>query len=226
MTKPVILLTRQAGLNEADAQTFSQAGFATVACPLLTLKYLPLEKETKKNIEVANWLLFTSQAPVAQILPLISNSCNIATIGKKTAQVVEKLGRQVAFISPKETKKDFVAAFAKANPDPGNIFYPKSQLANDYIETQLGKVAHVTSATTYLNLPDESGLEQCKKLLQDQAVAGVYLTSPSSAKRFLSLGETLASDFLYFAIGLTTKNYLAQKGIESQLISDLQSGIS
>lgn len=221
MTKPVILLTRQTGLNKTDAQTFSQAGFATVECPLLALKFLPLDAATIKAIAKADWLLFTSQAPVAQILPYTSLQCKIATIGQKTAQVVQKFGREVAFISPKETKTDFVATFIKANPQPGNLFYPKSQLANDYIETQLGKQANVTSETTYLNLPDELGLERCKKLLKEKAVVGVYLTSPSAAKRFLSLREALTSDLLFFVIGSTTQNYLAKRGIKSQLISDL-----
>lgn len=222
--KKTILLTRQKGLNEADALRFTQAGYEVLVCPLLTLRFLSIPKDVQKSLTQADWALFTSQTPVPQIVPLLSEQTKIAVIGEKTAKAVCKLNREVDFISPQETKRAFLATFKEVYPQAGRVFYPKSQLADDYIETQLQTTAKVTSQVTYLNLPAKDGLKCCSKLLQEKAIDGVYLTSPSAAKRFLAVAEETGTtnQLLYFAIGATTQAYLAKRGIASRLISELE----
>ncbi|WP_303218237.1 uroporphyrinogen-III synthase [Enterococcus asini] len=222
--KPMILLTRQKGLNESDVLRFTQAGYEVSVCPLLTLRFLPIPKDVQKSLIQADWVLFTSQTPVPQIVPLLREQTKIAVIGEKTAKAVCKLNREVDFISPQETKRAFLATFKEAYPQVGRVFYPKSQLADDYIETQLQTTAKVTSQVTYLNLPAKDGLKRCSHLLQEKAIDGVYLTSASAAKRFLAVVEETGTtnQLLYFAIGATTQSYLAKRGIASHLISELE----
>lgn len=222
--KKTILLTRQKGLNETDALSFTKAGYEVLFCPLLTLRFLSIPKDVQKRLTQADWVLFTSQTPVPQIVPLLRKQTKIAVIGEKTAEAVCKLNREVDFISPQETKRAFLATFKDAYPQAGRVFYPKSQLADDYIETQLQTIAKVTSQVTYLNLPAKDGLKRCSHLLQEKAIDGVYVTSPSAAKRFLAVAEETGTTnpILYFAIGATTQAYLAKRGIASRLISELE----
>ena len=215
MTK-AILLTRPLAMNGADQIRFRAQGFGRFyEIPLCEIKQLPITETIKNKINAAEWLFFTSQAPVASVLAVIEKGRRplIAVIGKKTGEVVRSCGFEVAFVSPQETKKQFVSAWQEKFPTGTSIFYPKSQLADDYIEELLGSENDVTGSVLYHNVFLEERKAELTELLKMDELSAVYFASPSAWKRFLSVyNKTEKKTLVFFAIGDTTKKAINNSG--------------
>ena len=220
MTK-AILLTRPLAMNAADQIRFRAQGFGRLyEIPLCEIKQLPITETIKNKINAAEWLFFTSQAPVASVLAVIEKGRRplIAVIGKKTGEVVRSCGFEVAFVSPQETKKQFVSAWQEKFPTGTSIFYPKSQLADDYIEELLGSENDVTGSVLYHNVFLEERKAELTELLKMDELSAVYFASPSAWKRFLSVyNKTEKKTLVFFAIGDTTKKAINDSGYEAVL---------
>ena len=220
MTK-AILLTRPLAMNGADQIRFRAQGFGRFyEIPLCEIKQLPITETIKNKINAAEWLFFTSQAPVASVLAVIEKGRRplIAVIGKKTGEVVRSCGFEVAFVSPQETKKQFVSAWQEKFPTGTSIFYPKSQLADDYIEELLGSENDVTGSVLYHNVFLEERKAELTELLKMGKLSAVYFASPSAWKRFFSVyDQTEKKPIVFFAIGDTTKKAINDSGYEAVL---------
>ena len=221
MTK-AILLTRPLYMNAADQIRFCAQGFERFyEIPLCEIKQLPITEDIKRKINAAEWLFFTSQAPVASVLAVIEKGhCPlIAVIGKKTGEMVRSCGFEVAFVSPQETKKQFVSAWQKNFPAGTSIFYPKSQLADDAIEELLGTENVVTGSVLYHNVFLEERKAELTELLKMGELSAVYFASPSAWKRFLSVyNKTEKKPLVFYAIGNTTKTIINDSGYEAVLL--------
>ena len=220
MTK-AILLTRPLAMNAADQIRFRAQGFGRLyEIPLCEIKQLPITETIKNKINAAEWLFFTSQAPVARVLAVIDKGHRplIAVIGKKTGEVVRSCGFEVAFVSPQETKKQFVSAWQEKFPTGTSIFYPKSQLADDYIEELLGSENDVTGSVLYHNVFLEERKAELTELLKMGKLSAVYFASPSAWKRFFSVyDQTEKKPLVFYAIGDTTKKAINDSGYEAVL---------
>ena len=220
MTK-AILLTRPLAMNAADQIRFRAQGFGRLyEIPLCEIKQLPITETIKNKINAAEWLFFTSQAPVARVLAVIDKGHRplIAVIGKKTGEVVRSCGFEVAFVSPQETKKQFVSAWQETFPAGTSIFYPKSQLADDSIEELLGTENDVTGSVLYHNVFLEERKAELTELLKMGELSAVYFASPSAWKRFFSVyDQTEKKPIVFFAIGDTTKKAINDSGYEAVL---------
>ena len=220
MTK-AILLTRPLAMNAADQIRFRAQGFGRLyEIPLCEIKQLPITETIKNKINAAEWLFFTSQAPVASVLAVIEKGRRplIAVIGKKTGEVVRSCGFEVAFVSPQETKKQFVSAWQETFPAGTSIFYPKSQLADDSIEELLGTENDVTGSVLYHNVFLEERKAELTELLKKGELSAVYFASPSAWKRFFSVyDQTEKKPIVFFAIGDTTKKAINDSGYEAVL---------
>ena len=208
-------------MNGADQIRFRAQGFGRFyEIPLCEIKQLPITETIKNKINAAEWLFFTSQAPVASVLAVIEKGRRplIAVIGKKTGEVVRSCGFEVAFVSPQETKKQFVSAWQEKFPTGTSIFYPKSQLADDYIEELLGSENDVTGSVLYHNVFLEERKAELTELLKMDELSAVYFASPSAWKRFLSVyNKTKKKTLVFFAIGDTTKKAINDSGYEAVL---------
>ena len=208
-------------MNAADQIRFRAQGFGRLyEIPLCEIKQLPITETIKNKINAAEWLFFTSQAPVASVLAVIEKGRRplIAVIGKKTGEVVRSCGFEVAFVSPQETKKQFVSAWQEKFPTGTSIFYPKSQLADDYIEELLGSENDVTGSVLYHNVFLEERKAELTELLKKGELSAVYFASPSAWKRFFSVyDQTEKKPIVFFAIGDTTKKAINDSGYEAVL---------
>lgn len=221
MTK-AILLTRPLAMNAAEQIRFRAQGFGRFyEIPLCEIKQLPITEAIRREINASEWLFFTSQAPVASVLAVIEKGRRplIAVIGKKTGEMVQSCGFEVAFVSPEETKKQFVSAWQKNFPAGTSIFYPKSQLADDAIEEILGIENVVTGSILYHNVFLEERKAELTELLNRGALSAVYFASPSAWKRFLSVYKKSERKLLvFYAIGDTTKKAINDSGYEAVLL--------
>jgi len=208
-------------MNAEDQLRFRAEGYGRFyEIPLCEIKPLPITEAVKTKINAAEWLFFTSQAPVKSVLAAVEKGHRplIAVIGKKTSEMVQSCGFEVAFISPQETKKQFVSAWQESFPAGTTIFYPKSQLADDAIEELLGIENEVTSSVLYHNVIPEERKAELAELLNLGGLAAVYFASPSAWNRFLSVYErTDKKPLIFYAIGATTKNAINKSGYEAVL---------
>lgn len=227
MTKkafPTLLLTRGTGLNQADRQKFEDLGWQTVTVPLSVIQACPISPPNVTNIRHADWLIFTSQAPVAEVLQVAQPGVKIAVIGAKTAQAVINQGFSVSLISPKESKKALVAAFLAQVPHGAKIVYGKSQLADNALEEQLAEEYQVTSFVAYENHCPPESRQQIWQLLAEKKLQAVYLTSPSAWQRFKAIYEAapekIGDDLQLIAIGQTTLTAIEATGYQGILKKD------
>jgi len=208
-------------MNAADQISFRAQGFGRFyEIPLCEIKQLPITEAIRREINASEWLFFTSQAPVASVLAVIEKGRRplIAVIGKKTGEMVQSCGFEVTFVSPQETKKQFVSAWQKKFPAGTSIFYPKSQLADDAIEEILGIENVVTGSILYHNVFLEERKAELMELLNRCELSAVYFASPSAWKRFLSVyNKTEKNPLVFYAIGDTTKKAINDSGYETVL---------
>ena len=204
-----ILLLRPEGLNAADAAFFESRGYdQQIVTPISSLRLRSIGTEDCKAIQAADWIFFTSQTPVKSVLAVSSSKVKIAVIGRKTAREVEESGCKVDFISPVETKEDFVAAWRQQYQLPQKIVYPKSNLAGSF-----PLQAHEFIA--YDNLPNRSSFEKISVLLKNQEIDAVYLTSPSNWQRFYQIYQDFSWQSLtLIALGNTTYKAIEDTGCQ------------
>ena len=219
--KKTVLLTRPLAMNAEDQVRFRAQGYERFyEIPLCEIKQLPITEAIKRKINAAEWIFFTSQAPVASVLAVIEKGQRplIAVIGKKTGEMVRSCGFEVAFVSPQETKRQFVSAWKKNFPTGTSIFYPKSQLADDAIEQLLGIENDVTGSVLYHNVFLEERKAELTELLKMGKLSAVYFASPSAWKRFFSVyDQTEKKPLVFYAIGDTTKKAITDSGYEAVL---------
>ncbi|GFH41731.1 hypothetical protein Hs30E_02820 [Lactococcus hodotermopsidis] len=181
------------------AENFAKRGFELISVPLIEI--LPISFDEPE----CEWVLLTSQSPLEFLSSFFLADKKIAVIGKETAAAVtEKLNRKVDFISSVATKVDFVQSFSNAKP-VGAIFYPKSNLADNYIEKHL---PNLISASVYENHLPENARETLKIQLFDAQVKALYFSSPSTFQRFIDM-EIKAENLKFYADGRTTREFVA-----------------
>lgn len=217
----LVLLTRGKGLNQEDRGFFEGAGFRTVNVSLTGIEPVTFSKEMVAAIRHAQWLVFTSQAPVAPVLQQAASGVKIAVIGEKTGAAVAAAGFTVDLISPQETKQALVEELKRRLPLGTQVVYPKSQLADTSLEENLAEQLRVTSFTAYRNILPENSQKRILELLTKKRLTAVYLTSPSAWRRFREIYETLptASDekLQLIAIGKTTLAAIQKDGYQALL---------
>lgn len=213
------MLTRGSGLNSEDQELFEALNYQTEILPLTEIILRPLSAKQIDALKSSQWVFFTSQSAVDQTLKAADKQIKIAVIGNKTAQAVRACGRQATFISSVETKQGMLAEWSKLYQEPTTIFYPKSQLADTYLEDQLKARHHVASFVLYENRFPIKAKEELKSLLRHQKIQGVYLTSPSAWRRFFSVYRLFDLELELFVIGNTTKQAVLKDGYESSVLS-------
>ncbi|EOL41699.1 uroporphyrinogen-III synthase [Enterococcus phoeniculicola] len=218
--KPTILLTRGVSLNEADKQFFEQLGYQTIIVPLSEIQPLPLNTAILEQLSQSEWLFFTSQSPILSLLKHARKEIKIAVIGQKTAAIVRKAGFSVTFISPIETKEAMITFWRKQYPRPTTIFYPKSQLADSYIEESLSHLYRIYAHVTYENRLPKETVSKLSHLSEQAKIQAVYLTSPSSWHRFYQIYKNITPSLTLIAIGPTTKKAIETDGFQAIVKSD------
>ncbi|GAX47537.1 uroporphyrinogen-III synthase [Pseudolactococcus reticulitermitis] len=179
---------------EKKRKHFAKRGFDLISVPLIQI--IP----RKFDLPSCDWVLLTSQSPLEFLPDDFLQDKKIAVIGKETATAIKG---EVDFISTHANKIDFVQSFSDFKPT-GICFYPKSNLADDYIEKN---VPNVLSAVIYENCLPKNVVDQLTFQLTQNQVKHLYFSSPSTFQRFMSLN--LVIDDLYFhADGATTRSYI------------------
>lgn len=208
-----LLLVRPEGKNQADAQFFA-GRYESLELPLFQIIQNQLLPATVKQIQTSDWLIFTSQNAVASVLEVAKKDVKIAAIGQKTADLIKSSDFSVEFIPSKADKIALVQEFQEKYKHQ-TIFYPKSELADDYIEEKLGKDNRITSFIAYQNQPLATNQMRLARLLEEQKIDAVYLTSPSAWRCFHQVYQNYLYPLELIVIGQTTKAAVEADGFKA-----------
>jgi uroporphyrinogen-III synthase len=193
-------------------------GYQSEIVPLTEIQYQPLDSTTKNEIAQSEWLFFTSQAAVKQILPWTLPQTKIAVIGENTAAEVRAHGRKPTFISPVATKVAMLDNWRRQYPEKSSIFYPKSQLADTYLEEQLQVHYQVTTFIAYQNHWSTANQQRLTQLLKRRQLSAIYFTSPSAWHRFYSVYQKELQPLTFFTIGATTQQAIQADGYSAEIL--------
>lgn len=217
-----LLLTRQIDWNTSDRKLFEQLGYEIAEeVPLIEIWYLPWAKEDKQHLRDTEWLFFTSHTPITNTLAFVETSKKIAVIGERSAKEVRNNGFEPTFISSSPNKKTMLKEWQAQYPNADQIFYPKSDLADQWVEDTLA-AKDIYSFVSYRNVCPEVSTKKLAKLLEKAAFDAVYLTSPSAWQRFLQVYQEYDHPLELIAIGTTTLNEIEKNGYKGRLLAELR----
>lgn len=216
--------------GKKEAKGFSalveKYGGVPLEIPLLAFRPIALSKEITElmnQIHTYDWIIFTSNVTVETFLSLFQNQTiklpNIAVIGKRTAEVLNKSGYAIQFIPKEYVAEGFVRDFIPLVYKSMKVLLPKGNLARDYIGDSLSRAgANVDEIVVYETyLPEESKL-QLQAAITERKLDILTFTSPSTVDHFMEVVEAYGlhkniEDFLISCIGPVTKEKIESVGL-------------
>ena len=175
-----------------------------------------------EELKAVDWLIFTSKNGVEAFFKNLSESgldvrnlagCKIASIGKKTAEVLKKYGIYADLI-PAEFHSDALADALRKNLSGGEkVWYLKAEHADSHLQETLNGICEFEEVVVYENQevkPDLSKLQDWKEY------DGVIFTCASSAERLIAVLEKgWEKELCSYSIGPKTTACLKKYGIEN-----------
>lgn len=206
------------------AKFFSQNGYYMIELPLIEIEPSAFDFSGASKSE---WLFLTSQAPLEFLSHDYLKTKRIAVIGQQTANALVESGFKAELIAEKPTKESLLQTFSE-KIQKASIFYPKSNLADDYIETELTKKGYqISSQVIYQNkLPEHSKLSLVP-LIYYKDIRTIFFSSSSTWIRFRNIlakrGVSL-NQFDFLTQGETTKLKIISDGYHAREMSELEKG--
>jgi uroporphyrinogen-III synthase len=176
------------------------------------------------NIRAFNWIVFASRHAVAAVLerwPAAPPGLRVASVGKATAQVLQRRGWPVDLVPDEGSAAALVAEFAvrwSAGDPQRQVLYPASSRALPTIAAGLRQLgATVTQVEAYQTDAAALDVGECREWIARGAIAAVTFASPSAVSELArALGEEdfgrLLAGAPPVAIGRTTARELTRHG--------------
>lgn len=237
-----ILLTRSREQASELSATIEALGGIAIHFPVIEI-VAPEASETIAKIDHAlreldsyNWILFTSVNGVEYFLQhmlrlglqMTEIHARIAAVGPKTAESLWKSGL-VAKVPPSFYQAEGLFAAIQSEIHTGDrILIPTSNLARTYLQEELSHIgAQVTRIHVYENRLYKNGGSEVLKLLNDEEIDMITLTSSSTARNLFTVLQSLgAADPLallrktrVFCIGHKTAETVIELGINEPVIA-------
>ncbi|REB07154.1 uroporphyrinogen-III synthase [Sporosarcina sp. BI001-red] len=207
--------------SDEPYELVKQLGGTPVSYPLIRTDERVSAEEHKclVNAQAYDWLIFTSQSAVTAFQQKLMRygmnaedfTLNVAAVGDRTAQALERIGFQVDFIPEVFSADVFVKQF---NPEGDSLhaLFIKGNLAGTLISTELSLT--VDEWTVYETLPEISSADRIVKLVKDKASVSILFASPSAVTVFTErvAPEIGWTGFTIGAIGHITERALREIG--------------
>lgn len=170
----------------------AQYGGTPISLPLIQVKEKrePTDKLRLLSCPTYDWLIFTSQSAVDafqtkleryQVSPSTIR-CQIAAVGTRTAEALEKLGFQVDFIPTVFSADTLVKEFRPEQYTVRRILFLRGSMAGNLIREQLPFV--VDEWTVYETVPAEESVDKLIETIKDTETVNVLFASPSAVHVF------------------------------------------
>lgn len=147
-------------------------------------------------------------------MPEVLKDKDIVVIGRDTAQALMDAGYHPRHIAQAETSRGMLELLTGKYELKGRrILFPRSNLPNPFLKTELGKRgAQVTELTIYVNTPTE------KAVLPEGKIDKIIFTSPSTVQSFLEKYQTIPAQWAILSKGPVTQQALRDKNYESEMM--------
>lgn len=186
-----VAITRDPKDNAAVRARLSSLGARLSEIALIDL--VPVDDPTTvdgylANLENYDWVVFTSPNAVRFIAARIDaigasieelSNRRIAVIGPGTDRAVRALGFSPSLMPNVHDSEGLLSAMKPL--DPGTVFLPQSDLADELLERGLTRAGFaVTKVVAYRTVPNRTAADRMGRLLEQGRIDALVLTSPSN----------------------------------------------
>lgn len=229
-----IVVTRAREQASSFKQKLANLGACVLECPtieIVPLKDYSLVHEALANLELYDWLIFTSVNGVKYFWQELRKAnmdarslggLQIAAIGPATAKALQELGIYPEFIPARYVAEEIVEGLVKLGIKGKRILIPRAKKAREVLPEELSKAqARVEVLPVYETRLGGANKEQVLTWLEKKAIDLVTFTSSSTVENFFSLLQEAKKDLLqqliYASIGPITSSTLRKFGFTPQI---------
>lgn len=222
-----VVLTHPIGQDDLLFNGLTQEGVDVVCDPIINTEQIDLTHDEMETIFNSRRIIFTSKRGVEyffnQIKPADVLDKNFICIGKRTAQMVERIGIKVWWVSNGRTASDLVEEIRQLHIPPGETWVGMlGELAENTLEDGFKDVCNYKRFNIYKTTMSSVRNEQTAQKLQARNPMMVVCTSPSCFTGFMDLyGELVHSDVTFASIGPTTTKTMKRLDITPSVVARL-----
>lgn len=219
--------TRPAGQNEELKILLESHGAQLLEMP--TIEILPAnlsseDEESLNHINQFSWIVFTSPNGIRFFFDKLNEvtgsyylppSIKLATVGKKTSDILLGYGHETTLHNPGNTGEDLANELMKAINSEDAVLFPEGDLARGVITKMISAVATCENMVVYQNsLPVNVNSDALQRIIKNQ-YEGIILTSPSGFNNLLALlkNNTNRQKLKLICIGSTTASEVLANGL-------------
>ncbi len=190
----MVLIPRAKAQAKEMADAVRMRGGIPFVLPLLTIAPVSCDFPSETLSEY-DWILFTSKNSVTYFFQLIGkveipSSLQVAAIGKKTKQELERLGCKVSFVPSKFEAEVFIEEFLPLISNRVRILFPKGNLARDVIPLAMQDAGiSIREIVVYETKKNDEAKLSLIQALESGIIDIITFTSPSTVKSFVALLE-------------------------------------
>jgi uroporphyrinogen-III synthase len=224
------------GKKEAKSFSALVEAYGGVPLEIPLLAFRPITTSDRildivAHIDTYDWIIFTSNVTVETFLSYFKSTSpelpQIAVIGNRTADILEKKGYGVKFIPNEFVAEGFVRDFSPHITKDIKVLIPKGNLARDYIAESLREYgAIVDEIVVYeTHLPQDSKNKLIDVISQNQLDILTF-TSPSTVDHFMEVIDEnelhgKIDKCLIACIGPVTKERIESVGLRVDVIPEI-----
>lgn len=224
----VIISTRAVESGDSLPDLLKARGAKLLALPMIGITKSQLrsdEQELMKNLEVFDWIFFTSKNGVANffqhLLELKGNTelpkrIKMAVMGAKTAIELDYYGYSPNFINEDNTSEDFVNLFIERHNNVSlKILLALGSLADNLLFDRLSVANKVYRINVYKTVLPDSADNTILEIIRRDKYDLIVFTSPSTFHHFCTFyEEDLIAKLKMVSIGTTTTKAINEAGFE------------
>lgn len=222
-----VVLTHPMGQDDLLYNGLMQEGVEVICDPMIDTAEVPLSQADLSTIYQSRRIIFTSKRGVEyflnQVKPADILDKNFICIGKKTAQIVEKNGLKVWWVSQGRTASDLVDELQQTRVMPGEKWVGLlGELAENTLEDGLKNICNYQRYNVYKTIIADKRKADTEALLKAGRPMLVVCTSPSCFNGFMDVYGDLMHDEVGFAsIGPATTKSMRKREITPAVIARL-----
>lgn len=223
----VFISTRPSGQNSELKMLLENQGALLIEMPTIKIRPAILnsdDEDSLNHISQFSWIVFTSPNGIRFFFEKLNEvtgsyylppSIKLATVGKKSSDILMQYGHETTLENPGDTGKDLAQELLEALNEDDFILFPEGTLARGVIAEIISTKATCENLVVYTNSsPDNINKDALNRIVKNQ-YDGIILTSPSGFNNLLALlhNESNLKKLKLICIGSTTASEVTNKGL-------------
>lgn len=226
-----VLVTRAREQASVLSEKLEKLGAESLEAPMIDIQEVAdksIIRETIKDIESYDWIIFTSVNGVKFFFNELLNNgrdirdlkgLKICAIGPKTAEALAEKGLKVNIIPETFVAEGVLKAITPLLSSSQNILLPRSDLARQVLVDSLERQGHkVKDMVVYETVPAHHQVFNMKEKLENGEIHMVTFTSSSTVKNFMDMVKkhsiALPDDLIYASIGPITSETARENNLD------------